>query len=247
MRVRGSVALVTGANRGLGRAFVRALLERGARTVYCAARDPRGVGESGGVPVRLDITVPEHVAAAAATCSDVTLLINNAGVLMSSPFLAVDRNGAAETEMGVNYFGTLSMCRAFAPVLGRNSGGALVNVLSAASWITLPSMGSYCASKAAAWALTNGARVELRAQGTLVVAVHSGFIDTEMAAAVGGFKIGPETVAARALDAVEEGREEVLADERTRRIKAALPNDLELIYPDVQERWDRRERPLSEG
>jgi NAD(P)-dependent dehydrogenase (short-subunit alcohol dehydrogenase family) len=240
VRVDGCVALVTGGNRGLGAVFARILLERGARRVYSGARDPGSITGAGVVPVRLDITEPGQVADAAERCSDVTLLVNNAGVLADSPLLAAPTEAAARAEMEVNYFGTLAMCRAFAPVLARNGGGALVNVLSIASFFTNPAMGSYAASKAAAWALTNGARVELRGQGTQVVAVHSGYIDTDMAADVTAPKASPETVVATTLDALETGAEEVLADERTRQIKAAVPTDLDTIYPGIQSMWDRR-------
>jgi NAD(P)-dependent dehydrogenase (short-subunit alcohol dehydrogenase family) len=142
--------------------------------------------------------------------------------------------------MEVNYFGTLAMCRAFGPVLAGNGGGAVVNMLSVGSWYTNPNFGSYSASKAAAWALTNGIRVELRRQGTLVVAVHAGYVDTDMVGGVAAPKISPDDVAAQTFDAVEAGLEEVLADQRTRDIKAAVPHDLEVLYPSVQQMWDNR-------
>lgn len=222
MRIDGTSVLVTGANRGLGQVLARTLLERGVRRVYGGARDAATVTEPGVVPVCLDITNPDQVAAAVAQCSDVTLLVNNAGVLTDSPLLAAPALDAARTEMEVNYFGTLAMCRAFAPVLSRNGGGAIVNILSIASWFTNPAMGSYSASKAAAWAMTNGIRAELVGQGILVVAVHCGYIDTDMAAHVSGPKNAPEAIAAQTVDAVETGRLEVLADQRTRQAKAAL-------------------------
>jgi NAD(P)-dependent dehydrogenase (short-subunit alcohol dehydrogenase family) len=223
--IRGCTALVTGANRGLGRAFASALLERGARTVYAAARNPDTVTDPGLVPIRLDITSQDEVAAAADRCDDVTLLVNNAGILRGGGLLAVQSPDVARAEMETNFFGTLAMCRAFAPVLGRNGGGAVVNVLSVLSWTTLPQAASYGTSKAAAWSLTNGIRLELREQGTLVVGVHAGFIDTDMAARVTQPKISAADVATQALDAVEAGREEVLADNLTREVKAALSGD----------------------
>ncbi|MGW1808564.1 SDR family oxidoreductase [Streptomyces sp. NPDC002078] len=222
VRIEGATALVTGANRGLGRVMARMLVERGARRVYGGARDPREVAEPGVVPVRLDVTDPAQVAAAAEACADLTLLVNNAGVLTDSPLLAAPDLAAARTEMEVNYFGTLAMCRAFTPLLVGNAPGAIVNVLSIASWFTNPAMGSYSASKAAAWAMTNGIREELRDTGVLVVGVHCGYIDTDMAAHVSGPKNTPESIAAQAFDAVQAGRTEVLADERTRRAKADL-------------------------
>ncbi|MDT0547632.1 SDR family oxidoreductase [Streptomyces lonegramiae] len=222
MQIQGATALVTGANRGLGQVMARLLLQRGAQRVYGGARDPRSVFEPGVIPVRLDITDPAQVAAAAGTCSDVTLLVNNSGVLTDSPLLAAPDLDAARTEMEVNYFGTLAMCRAFAPLLTGNPPGAIVNVLSIASWFTNPAMGSYSASKAAAWALTNGIRGELLDTGVLVVGVHCGYIDTDMAAHVTGPKNTPEAIAEQAFAAVEAGETEVLADERTRQAKTAL-------------------------
>ena len=238
MKIEGSVALVTGANRGLGRAYARELVSRGAARVYGAARDPAAVTEPGLTPVALDITDPARVAEVAGQCADVALLVNNAGVLRYSTFIGAPSLDAARLEMETNYFGTLSMCRAFAPVLGANGGGAIINMLSVSSFYTNPFDASYGASKAAAWSLTNGVRLELHHQGTLVVAVHASFIDTDMAALANAPKDSPESVARQAFDAVEAGQVEVLADERTRTVKAELSRDHELIYPPVQEFWD---------
>ena len=238
MKIEGSVGLVTGANRGLGRVFARELVRRGAAKVYGAARHPDAVTEPGVTPVALDITDAQRVAEVAQQCGDVSLLVNNAGVLKYSAFINVPNLDAARAEMETNYFGTLSMCRAFAPVLAANGGGAIVNMLSVTSFYTNPFNASYGASKAAAWSLTNGVRLELHHQGTLVVAVHAGFIDTDMAALVDAPKVSPESVATMVFDAVEAGQVEVLADERTRTVKASLSRDHELIYPPIQEFWD---------
>jgi NAD(P)-dependent dehydrogenase (short-subunit alcohol dehydrogenase family) len=244
-RIDGITALVTGANRGLGRAFTQALLDRGAAKVYAAARDPGAVEETDArvVPVRLDITNPEDVAAAARDCTGVSLVINNAGAMLPSPFLSAPDMSAARTEMETNYFGTLAMARAFAPVLAAAGGGALVNVLSVVSWYAPAFNASYCASKSAEWALTNALRVELRGQGTLVVGVHAGFIDTDMTATVKDSKISPREVAAQTLDAVEKGRPEVLTDDWTRHVKNSVATDQESLYPDVQRSWDGGESP----
>ena len=238
MKIEGSAALVSGANRGLGRAFARELVSRGAARVYGAARQPAQVTEPGVTPIALDITDPDRVAAVAKECADVSLLVNNAGVLKYSTFIGAPNLDGARAEMETNYFGTLRMCRAFAPVLAANGGGAIVNMLSITSFYTNPFDASYGASKAAAWSLTNGIRLELHHQGTLVVAVHAGFIDTDMAALVDAPKISPESVARQVFDAVEAGQIEVLADERTRTVKASLSRDHELIYPPIQEFWD---------
>jgi NAD(P)-dependent dehydrogenase (short-subunit alcohol dehydrogenase family) len=238
MRIENSVALVTGAGRGLGATIARELVERGARKVYGAARDATAVTDPGVTPLALDITDPGQVADAAVACADVSLLINNAGVLTSSPLIGAADLSGARREMEVSYFGTLDMCRAFAPVLAASGGGALVNVLSIVSFFTNPVNGTYSAAKAAEWAMTNGVRIELAAQGTLVVGVHVGFIDTDMAAGVDAPKISPGEVSRQLLDAVEAGQVEVLADERTRQAKAGLSRDHELIYPAIQARWD---------
>ena len=238
MNIDGSVALVTGANRGLGRAFAHELMARGAAKVYGAARDPAAVTEPGVVPVALDITNPDQVAQVASHCADVNLLVNNAGVLKYSTFINAPDLAAARLEMETNYFGTLSMCRAFAPVLAATGGGAIVNMLSVTSFYTNPLDASYGASKAAELSLTNGVRLELHHQGTLVVAVHASFIDTDMSALTNAPKVSPGSVAQQVFDAVEAGQIEVLADERSRFVKASLSRDHELIYPPIEEFWD---------
>jgi NAD(P)-dependent dehydrogenase (short-subunit alcohol dehydrogenase family) len=222
MKIEGSVALVTGANRGLGKVLVEQLKARGAKKIYAGARDPGKIHVSGVEPVKLDVTNAADVAAAAKALGDVNLVINNAGIAPFSSLAADPSLEIARTVMETNYFGTLRVANAFAPVLAKNGGGALVNMLSVLSWITYPSLAAYCASKSAAWALTNGLRQELKEQGTLVVGVHAGLIDTDMAAGVEAPKVSPEQVAAAILDAVAAGREEVLADDPSRHIKAAL-------------------------
>ena len=244
-QIEGTTALVTGANRGLGKAFVQALLDRGAAKVYAGARDPGTVDVTDArvVPVQLDITNVDDIAAAARDCTDVSLLVNNAGAMLLGPFLSAPDMSAARTEMETNYFGTLAMARAFAPVLGAAGGGSLVNMLSVVSWYAPPFNASYCASKSAQWALTNALRVELRTQGTLVVGVHAGFIDTDMAAAVDDPKISAQEVAGQTLDAIEKGQPEVLTDEWTRHVKNSVATDQDSLYPDVQRSWDAGESP----
>jgi NAD(P)-dependent dehydrogenase (short-subunit alcohol dehydrogenase family) len=239
VRIEGARVLVTGAGRGLGRVFADTLLARGAGLVYAGVRDPAADVSRGTVPIRLDITSPDDVAGAVARCADIDILINNAGVMRFAPLLGAPDMADAHAEMETNYFGTLRMCRAFAPVLAGNGGGALVNVLSIVSWFANPQNSSYCASKSAAWSLTNAARIELRRNGTLVTGVFAGVIDTEMGAAFADLpKVSPQRVVDQALDGIEAGAEEVLCDERTRSVKAALPQDLTEIYPAHQARWD---------
>lgn len=222
MKIEGSIALVTGANRGLGKAFAEQLLALGARKVYAGARDPAKIDHAGVTPVKLDITNAADVAAAAKACGDVTLLFNNAGIAPMGT-LAEDKSlEIARTVMETNYFGTLRMCNAFGQILGRNGGGALANMLSALSWITMSPLAAYCASKSAEWALTNAVRQELKGQKTLVIGVHAGLIDTDMVADFNAPKTPPQEIVARILEAIETGREEVLADDTSRRVKAGL-------------------------
>jgi NAD(P)-dependent dehydrogenase (short-subunit alcohol dehydrogenase family) len=237
MRVDGSVALVTGANRGLGLAFARALARSGAAKVYAGARNPSTLRVGGLVPVRLDVTDPGAVAAVAESCGDVNLLINNAGIMLEGlPTAGTLEQARAQLE--VNYLGTLAMSQAFAPVLAANGGGALVNMLSVLSLITMPKLASYAASKSAAWSITNALRVGLRSQGTLVVGVFCAFIDTEMAAGVEAPKVAPDEVAERTLEGIGAGKEEIFIDELSRNVKAGLANDLEMIYPGIQHQHD---------
>jgi NAD(P)-dependent dehydrogenase (short-subunit alcohol dehydrogenase family) len=222
MKIKDSVALVTGANRGLGLAFAQALLDAGARKVYAGARDPSSVKLAGVVPIKLDVNDPHDVAEAARLAPDVNIVVNNAGILRPGALLAANGVDPVREQLETNFYGVLSMSRAFAPVLRANGGGALVNMLSALSWVSLANSGAYSISKAAAWALTNGLRNELREQGTLVVGVHAGYIDTDMVAAVTEAKTKPEVIARRTLEAVAAGRQEVLADDTAQHVKKAL-------------------------
>ncbi|MFD7433960.1 SDR family oxidoreductase [Streptomyces sp. NPDC059861] len=227
MEIRGSIALVTGANRGIGQAFTRALIDHGAAKVYAAARDPASVDDADVTPLRLDVTKPEEVAAAADAAGDATIVINNAGVGGFSTGLLTGSLDDARQAMEINYFGTWQVSRAFAPVLARNGGGALVNMLSAASWASRPEYPGYAASKAAQWSLTGSLREGLRAQGTLVVGVHVGFVETDLSSFTDAPKISAVDVAEQTLEAVANDRVEVLADERARQVKQALSQPLE--------------------
>lgn len=222
MKLAGAVVLVTGANRGIGREFAQAALARGARKVYAAARDPSRVDLPGVQPLRLDVTSDAEVEAAAAQCGDVTVVVNNAGVASFAPALEEGSTASLQAMLDVNCLGILRMARAFAPVLARHGGGAFLNVLSVSSFVHRPPLGLYAATKAAAWGLTNVLRHELRAQGTQVTALHMGFVDTDMVRDVKLPKTSPADIVARALDGLEAGVEEVLADERTRQVHAAL-------------------------
>lgn len=223
MKIQGSVALVTGANRGLGAAFVRALLAAGAAKVYAAARDPSTITEAGALPVRLDVTNPDEIAALARELGDVSLLVNNAGIGGSGPVLAPGAVDMLRQQFETNAVGPLRMTQAFAPILAARDGSAVINVISALSWATLPGItGSYSASKAAAWALSNAMRQELTVQGTEVLSLHVAFMDTDMARGVPGAKASPDDVARMAIDALEAGQSELLADDVTRSVHAGL-------------------------
>lgn len=204
MKLEGAVALVSGANRGIGLRIVAELQARGARRVYAGARKP-ALGD-----VELDITDARSVARAAERCADVNLLVNNAGVNSNQGLIAAPDLAGARAEMEVNYFGTLAMCRAFAPVLKRNGGGMIVNVLSITAKIGLPAMGSLCASKAAALRMTECVRAELTAQGTSVMAFLPAAVDTDMTRGWDRVvKESPQDAARAVCDAIERGAEEV--------------------------------------
>jgi NAD(P)-dependent dehydrogenase (short-subunit alcohol dehydrogenase family) len=222
MKIDNTVALVTGANRGIGLAFTKELLARGARKVYAGARDPSTVKLPGVEAIRLDVTKPEEVAAAAARSRDVALLINNAGVGHQGGFLAADSEEVARRQLETNFFGMLRTSKAFAPILQANGGGAIVNVLSIVSWVNSGQLAAYAASKSAAWSLTNSLRYELAPQNTQVLALHMGFVDTDLVRNVDAPKATAEEIVKRALDALEAGLDEVLADDRTRLVKAGL-------------------------
>jgi NAD(P)-dependent dehydrogenase (short-subunit alcohol dehydrogenase family) len=228
MKLAGSVVLVTGANRGLGLEFAKQALARGAAKVYAAARDPASVTLAGVVPIKLDVTKPEDAAAAAIVAGDVTVLINNAGIARPGGYLAESSVAQLREQLETNLFGMLNVSRAFAGILGKNGGGVLLNILSIASWINKPTLGTYGVTKAAAWALTNGLRHELRAQGTQVVGFHAGFIDTDLTRGIDAPKTRPEDVVRLGLDAVEGGEEEVSVDEQTRQVKQGLSHGVYL-------------------
>jgi NAD(P)-dependent dehydrogenase (short-subunit alcohol dehydrogenase family) len=232
MEITGSTALVTGANRGLGRHFAQQLLERGAARVYATARNPASVDLPGVEVLALDITDPASVAAAAAAARDVTLVVNNAGISAYQDLVTGDLD-QIRLEMDTHFFGTLSVVRAFAPILGANGGGAILNVLSAMSWVSYVGATSYSAAKAAQWSLTNGIRLELAAQGTLVTGVALAATDTDMMAGWDIPKNDPADVVRAALDGIAADRLEVIADADSARAKANLAADPSVAYPQV--------------
>jgi NAD(P)-dependent dehydrogenase (short-subunit alcohol dehydrogenase family) len=233
MNIQDSTVLVTGANRGIGKAFANALLHRGATKVYAAVRDVATVTDPRLVPIQLDVTDPGRVATVARELDDVQVVVNNAGVLHVGIPLSASLD-AARVELETNYLSLVSITQAFAPVLEGNGGGAFINVLSVFSWVATPLLSTYSASKAAAWSFTNAARIELGRHGTQVVGVHAGPVDTDMAAAFDLEKISPATVAASALDALEADEPEAVADDYSRAIKAKLADDQAALYPQIE-------------
>jgi NAD(P)-dependent dehydrogenase (short-subunit alcohol dehydrogenase family) len=238
VNIQGTTALVTGANRGIGQAFVDALIARGAAKVYAAARNPDSIttDDPRVVPIALDVTDGARVAELPGETADVQLVINNAGIASSGSPLSADLD-AARAELEVNYLGLAAVTQAFAPVLDANGGGAYVNVLSVASWVGNPPLATYSASKAAAWNFTNSARVALKAQGTHVVGVHVGYVDTDLTAGLDAPKLDPADVASAALDALEAGASEVAVDEISQYVKANLADDHTQIYPMIEQQF----------
>jgi NAD(P)-dependent dehydrogenase (short-subunit alcohol dehydrogenase family) len=224
MRIEGSVALVTGANRGLGQHLAEQLLARGAAKVYAAARNPGTISLEGVVPLRVDVTDTDSIQAAAETASDTTLLINNAGIYTTGGVLEMPLE-TIRHEMETNFFGTLLVTRAFAPHLVANAPGAILNVASVLSWLHPVAFGTYSCSKAALWAQSDVVREELQAHGVAVTALHVGFMETDMTTGIDAPKSDPAAVAAQALDGLEAGLVEVLADDLTRSAKAQLSAD----------------------
>ncbi|MFF9408236.1 SDR family oxidoreductase [Streptomyces anandii] len=228
--IEGSVALVTGGSRGIGRALVAALYERGARKVYATARDPRTVTHPDAVPLALEVSDPASVAAAAERAGDVTILVNNAGQALVADFLTSPVEDVRR-EFETNFYGPLNVTRAFVPAIEANGGGHILNVHSVLSWIGV--RGSYSASKAALWSQTNSLRLGLKPRGIHVTGLHVAYVDTDMTADIDAPKSTPESVAAQALDGIETNAYEVLADDLTRQVKAGLSADLTVLYPEL--------------
>ena len=226
MNVLDQIALVTGANRGIGKQFVLELLERGASKVYATARRPEtiDIDDARVVPLHLDLLDHESVVTASTVAADVSLLVNNAGIATGAALVTGDL-AEVRREMDTHFWGTLDVIRAFSPVLAANGGGAIVNVLSALSWFSAPGNGAYAVAKAAEWNMTNGVRLELAAQGTLVQGVFLGAADTDIMAGYDGPMIDPRDVPRAALEGLAAGSIEVIVDDFTAVVKASLSGD----------------------
>jgi NAD(P)-dependent dehydrogenase (short-subunit alcohol dehydrogenase family) len=231
MDLSNATALVTGANRGLGRELARELAARGV-TVHAGARNPDRIDLPGVKPIALDITDPASVAAAAAATGDVTILVNNAGSSTGADLLTGELDDI-RLEMDTHYYGTLAVVRAFAPQIAANGGGAVLNILSALSWVSLPQVGAYSAAKSAEWSLTNALRLQLADRGIRVSGLHVGYMDTDMARHVTSAKADPAEVARIAVDGIADGVHEILADDTSRGAQAGLAGGVAALYPQL--------------
>lgn len=228
MKIKDSVVLVTGANRGLGLAFSQVLLEMGAKKVYAAARNPAAIKSKDVIPVKLDITNQEEIENISNSLSDINMLINNAGVHKKTNLLDGDSIEVVKDVLNTNLLGTLTMSKFIAPIIIKNGGGAIVNILSAGCWLNGHGNLAYSMSKAAALSLTNDMRLSLNCKGIQVSAIHAGFIDTDMMVSFPGKKLSPYSVAYDSLLAINQGSQEVLIDEMSKNSKLhsidAVPN-----------------------
>ncbi|MEY2196897.1 SDR family oxidoreductase [Neobacillus sp. BF23-41] len=229
MKISEQIAFVTGANRGFGRHLALELLSRGAK-VYAGARNPESIDIPGVIPIKLDITNPQEVAAAAMVAKDVTLLINNAGSSTGASLIDGDLD-KIHLEFNTHFFGTLSMVRTFAPILANNGGGSILNILSALSWVSSGTVGAYTAAKAAEWALTNDLRLNLYPQNVRVAGLHVGFMETDMTSSLEVPKSNPEDIAKIAIDGLESDSFEIVADDVSRKIQRDFAGGVSAIYP----------------
>jgi NAD(P)-dependent dehydrogenase (short-subunit alcohol dehydrogenase family) len=231
MQIEGRTALVTGANRGLGRHLARQLRDRGA-TVYAAARNPDQVDLEGVTPIALDVTSQRSIDAAVAATRDVSILVNNAGSSTGASLLTADL-ADIRLEMETHYLGTLAVTRAFVPELAGHEDSAILNILSALSWFSMPRSGAYCAAKSAEWSLTNTLRQELAPQHIRVSALHVGYMDTDMTRGLDTPKADPSDIARIAIDGIAAGQAEILADDTSRMLQAGLSGGVGALYPQV--------------
>jgi NAD(P)-dependent dehydrogenase (short-subunit alcohol dehydrogenase family) len=231
MDISKQVVFVTGANRGLGRHLALELLSRGAK-VYAGARNPDSVDIPGVIPVKLDITNPQEVAAAAETAKDVTLLINNAGSYTGASLLDGDLD-KIKLEFDTHVFGTLSMIRAFAPMIAKNGGGSILNILSVLSWFSTGGFGAYTAAKSAEWGLTNVLRLNLHPQNVRVAGLHVGAMDTDMMSGANIDKSNPADIAKITIDGIASDSLEIVADDKSRKIQKDLSGGVAALYPQL--------------
>ncbi|MBT2738456.1 SDR family oxidoreductase [Bacillus sp. ISL-7] len=231
MDISKQVALVSGSNRGLGKHLALELLARGAK-VYAGARNPASIDLPGAIPLQLDITNPQSVTAAAEAAGDVTLLINNAGSSTGASLLT-GKLEDIQLEFDTHVFGTLSMIRAFAPIIEKNGGGSILNILSALSWASIGESGAYSAAKSAAWGMTNALRLNLAPNNVRVAGLHVAYMDTDMTANIQAPKSDPKDIARIAIDGIEADLYEIVADDLTRNLQQGLAGGVSSLYPQL--------------
>jgi NAD(P)-dependent dehydrogenase (short-subunit alcohol dehydrogenase family) len=223
MDIKNATVFITGANRGLGLAFAREARRRGAAKVYAGMRKTDGFNEAGIIPVKIDVTDPASISAAAKLAADTTVLINNAGIaaLIDGP-LSTDVVAQSARMFDTNYYGVVRVTQAFEPILSTKPNAAIVNVLSDIVWLPRPILTPYAASKAAAWSYTNQLRFHLRERGVQVLGLHVGFVDTDLTNGIDVPKASPEDVVRQTYDALAAGKSEVMADRGTTVLKGTL-------------------------
>lgn len=229
MKIKGATVFVTGANRGIGLAFARKARDLGAAKVYAGMRNTAGFSEPGLTPIQIDVTDQASVTRAAHEASDVTVLVNNAGIGAIVPN-ALDASVIAVSQkmFETNYYGVIRVTQAFAPVLAKSKESAVINVLSTVTWLPAPFLTPYVASKAAAWSFTNNARLALKEQNTAVVGLHVHFVDTDLTKGLDVPKVDPNDVASVTFEGLEAGKSEVFADDTARAVKASLSKEVPL-------------------
>jgi len=232
MNIAEQTVLVTGSNRGLGKAMTKELLSRGAK-VYASARDIQSIDIPGAIPLQLDITDDESIQRAAKDAKDVTILINNAGVSTDTSLLSGDLT-KIHLEYNTHVFGTLSMIRSFSPIIEKNGGGTILNILSALSWLADGSNGAYSSAKSAEWGLTNALRLELAPKRVKMIGLHVAYMDTDMFMNKDVPKTAPEKIAKTAIDGIQSGITEILADEISRSLQQSLSGGVRALYPDLK-------------
>ncbi|MFE5320724.1 SDR family oxidoreductase [Paenibacillus sp. NPDC056579] len=231
MNISNQIALVSGANRGFGKYLVLELLARGAK-VYAGARNPEAIDIPGAIPVQLDITNPESVKKAAEAASDVTLLINNAGSSTGAS-LYTGKLDDIHLEFNTHVFGTLSMIRTFAPIIEKNGGGTILNILSVLSWLSVNNAGAYSAAKSAEWGMTNGLRLDLAPKNIRVAGLHVGYMDTDMTTRIQAPKSDPKDIARIAIDGIAADLYEIVADELSQNVQKNLSGGVASLYPQL--------------
>lgn len=242
--IQGKVALVTGANRGIGKAIVESLIQHGVAKVYAAVRNldsANSLVEAYGdkvVPLKLNLNQPETISQAAKTASDVELVVNNAGILHNATPLAKDAIEALQSEIDINVFGLIRMAQAFAPILKANGGGAFIQLNSVASLKSFADFSTYSASKAAAYSITQALREKLKDQGTVVLSVHPGPISTDMArkAGLGDIAESPSLVGEGIITALKDGKFHLFPDTMAKQIgEIYQPFAVNIVEANIEE------------